>query len=413
VSLRSVLACCLAALAVVAAGCGSDPPEDTGGKVRGDRLAIFSSQPFQGPEARVADQIVNGEKLALADAGGKVGRWEIEYRALDDSTAAANGWEPGQVSFNARKAAIDPLTIAYIGELNAEASAIAIPILNEADILVVSPWATNIGLTEDGLGAEKGEPDKHFPNTNRTFGRVIPNDRLQSQAIATLMREQGVKRLYIVNDRQPYGRSLALQVSAEAKDQGIEVVDASGVDGDQDQFRAVAQEARDAQADAIFVGATMEDNAPRLFTDLRLANPTAKLFGPGALADPAFAARLPAAMSNVWLTAPALPPDQLPPAGRRFVRDYTRAYGEPPGPAAAHGYEAMAAVLQAIRDAGANGNDRKAVNKAFHELKRTDSVLGDYEILPSGDATLDTFAVYTVGDRRLRFERTIKVEAER
>ena len=52
--------------------------------------------------------------------------------SLDDSTAAAGKWDPGATSSNARKAAQDKSTIAYLGEFNSGASAISIPILNEA-----------------------------------------------------------------------------------------------------------------------------------------------------------------------------------------------------------------------------------------------------------------------------------------
>ena len=59
--------------------------------------------------------------------------------SLDDSTAAAGNWDPGQTSTNARKAAQDKSTVAYIGEFNSGASAVSIPILNQAGIAQISP----------------------------------------------------------------------------------------------------------------------------------------------------------------------------------------------------------------------------------------------------------------------------------
>src|SRR5205085_168881 len=126
-----------------------------------------------------------GAKIALADAGGHVGKWKINFRTLDDSTAAAGQWEAGQTGDNARKAVQDNTTIAYMGEFNSGASAISIPILNKAAILQVSPANTAVGLTKKEPGATAGEPAKYYPTGKRTYGRVVPRDKIQGAAMAT------------------------------------------------------------------------------------------------------------------------------------------------------------------------------------------------------------------------------------
>jgi branched-chain amino acid transport system substrate-binding protein len=92
---------------VVLGACGSD--DEGGGGSGGDgggaqKLTIYSSLPLQGAARAQAVATVNGAKLALQEAGGKVGDFTIEYHSLDDSTAQAGGWEPGQTASNARKA---------------------------------------------------------------------------------------------------------------------------------------------------------------------------------------------------------------------------------------------------------------------------------------------------------------------
>ena len=123
--------------------CGGDDNGSGGGGSGGGggrtTLTIYSSLPLQGDSRPQSQSVVNGEKLALEEAGGKVGKFKITYKSLDDATAAAGKWEPGQTSADARKAAQDPSTIAYLGEFNSGASAISLPITNEAGILQVSP----------------------------------------------------------------------------------------------------------------------------------------------------------------------------------------------------------------------------------------------------------------------------------
>ena len=63
--------------------------------------------------------MINGEKLALDERAGKVGKYTIKYVSLDDSTAQNPGTaDEGQTAQNARKAVQDKSTIFYLGEFN-------------------------------------------------------------------------------------------------------------------------------------------------------------------------------------------------------------------------------------------------------------------------------------------------------
>ena len=127
---------------------------------------------------------------------------------------------PGQTSADARKAAQDASTIVYLGEFNSGASAISIPILNEASILQISPSNTYVGLTRSE-GADKGEPDKYYPSGKRTFGRVVPADHIQAAAQVPTRRIEGCTKTYILNDKEVYGKGIANQVRTSLRPQGL------------------------------------------------------------------------------------------------------------------------------------------------------------------------------------------------
>src|SRR3954454_24168652 len=97
-------------------------------------LHIYSSLPLQGVSRAQARDIVRAIRVALNEAGGRAGTFDIRYTSLDDSTAVAGNWDPGQCAQNARGAPRDPATILYIGEFNSGCSAITIPILNAKNI---------------------------------------------------------------------------------------------------------------------------------------------------------------------------------------------------------------------------------------------------------------------------------------
>jgi branched-chain amino acid transport system substrate-binding protein len=91
------------------------------------------------------------------------------------------------------------------------------------------------------------------------------------------------------------------------------------------------------------------------------------------------------------------------------LSEYSRAFGAEGGPYALYGYEAMKLVLDAIRSAGARGNDRQTVIDRVFATKRRNSVLGRYSVEADGESTLSSYGVDRVSDGRPVFYRAIDV----
>jgi branched-chain amino acid transport system substrate-binding protein len=128
------------------------------------------------------------------------------------------------------------------------------------------------------------------------------------------------------------------------------------------------------------------------------------------VAEDAFTSKIGDAQENTFLTVPVLPPDQYPPAGRRFFRKFKEKYGHEPAPYAIYGYEAMKTALLAIANAGDKGDDRQAVTEAFFAIKRRDSVLGAYAIDPNGDTTLASEGGYRVKNGKPVFDTVLEAK---
>jgi len=401
-------------LAFGVAACGSSnngTSTSGGGSTGSNNLSIYSSLPLQGDSRPQSESVVNGEKLALQEHGGKVGNYTIKYVSLDDSTAATGKWEPGATSSDARKAAQDKSTIVYLGEFNSGASAISIPILNEAGILQISPSNTAIGLTRS-QGADKGEPDKYYPSGKRTYGRVVPADHIQAAAQVTYQKDNGCTKLYIVNDKEVYGKGLADNVAAIAKQQGLTVLGNDGIDTKAANYRALAGAIKSKGADCVFFGGITQNNAVQLWGDLHAAMPTAKLFGPDGVADSVFPKKISASAAKMtWITNPTLDPKLYPQSGQDFFKEYKAKYKLDPDPYSIYGFEAMSVALQAIQNAGDKGNDRQAVIDAFFKIKDRESVLGKYSIDENGDTTLSDYGGDRVQNGKLVFDKVIKAQS--
>jgi branched-chain amino acid transport system substrate-binding protein len=402
------------ALGVAACGGGNDNSSTSSGGGGGGRtsLTIYSSLPLQGDSRPQSTDVVNGEKLALEEAGGKVGKFTIKYVSLDDATAAAGKWDPGQTSSDARKAAQDASTIVYLGEFNSGASAISIPILNEANVLQISPSNTYVGLTRSE-GADKGEPDKYYPSGKRTFGRVVPADHIQAAAQVTYQKDQGCKKTYILNDKEVYGKGIAVQVQNIAKAQGLPIAGNDGIDTKAANFRSLATKIKSSGADCMFFGGITQNKGVQVFKDVNAANPTMKLFGPDGVAESAFSSKLGSAVEkNTYITNPTLDPKLYPPAAQDFFAKFKQKFGNDPQPYAIYGYEAMKVALLAIQNAGDKGNDKQAVIDAFFKIKDRDSVLGKYSIDENGDTTLSDYGADRVQNGKLVFDKVIKAQTQ-
>jgi branched-chain amino acid transport system substrate-binding protein len=393
------------------AACGGDDDKNDGGGASSGAttLTVYSSMPLQGDSRPQSEDVVAGEKLALEEAGGKVGTFTIKYVSLDDATASAGKWDPGQTSSDARKAAQDKSTIAYLGEFNSGASAISIPIINQANILQVSPSNTYVGLTR-AEGADKGEPDKYYPAGKRTYGRVVPADHIQAAAQVTYQKDEGCKKTYILNDKEVYGKGISTQVQNIAKAQGLQIAANEGIDTKAANFRSVATKVKASGADCMFFGGITQNKGVQLFTDVNAANPTMKLFGPDGVAD-VFVTKISSRVARQsYITNPTLDPKLYPPAAQDFFKRFKSKYGHDPYPYAIYGYEAMKVALLAIQNAGDKGNDRQAVIDAFFKIKDRDSVLGKYSIDENGDTTLTDYGANRVRDGKLVFDKVIKAK---
>jgi branched-chain amino acid transport system substrate-binding protein len=406
--LKALLAAvCTAAVAVVT-GCGNE--QSRGGNVPGDTLTIFSSLPFQGPHAAQSQEIVNAQKLALREVGGKVGDFKVNFASADDATAGGDrvGWDPDKTAENARKAVENTRTIAYLGDFDSGASAISLPITNEAGFVQVSPASTAVGLTKFVPGAEKGEPEKFYPSGDRSFARVVPADDVQASAAARWTRRLGAGTVFVIGDKSLEGDGLSELYASAAPDAGLRVVGRDRMDPRADDYRELARDVAGKRPDAVYFGGAAESNSDRLWRDLHAALPDALLIGSHNLLVPAFYRRLGDAGRRTYITSVAQDIRQLPPRGQRFVRDYRREFGTTPGPYAAYGNAAMSMVLNAIKEAGDSADSRERVVEEVLDTTDLDSTVGTFSIDDNGDTSLDRIAGYRVAGGRLVFARSLR-----
>jgi branched-chain amino acid transport system substrate-binding protein len=403
-----------AMVATTAVGCSSSPAPATGAaSVSGKTVDIYSSLPMQGSSNVQTIPMVNGMKLALAEAGNKAGKFTVNFTALDDSTAAAGKWDPSQTAANARKVAADPKAVYYIGEFNSGASEISIPILNQGGIPQVSPANTYVGLTTDLPGSAPGEPQKYYPTGKRTYLRIVPIDSIQGAADLLAMKQAGCTKVAIANDKEAYGAGLAQLIELEKAEYGVTVVSNTGIDPTASNFRTYAQTIKSEGADCFFFSGIVSNGGVQIVKDVNAALPTAKIFGPDGVCSSAWTQAsqggVPASIDPLMECTVATLDLAAYPGGKNFLAAYKAKYGTAdPDPYAIYGYEVMKLGLDTIASLGANGDNKADVLKALFAIKDRKSVIGTYGFDANGDTTLKSYGLYSADKSgNLVFKQTL------
>jgi branched-chain amino acid transport system substrate-binding protein len=328
----------LAASALVLPGCLGGGDESH--RISGDTATVYSSAPAHGAWALDARAMIAGARRALAERGGRAGELRVRLRELPATDEDAEPWDPDAVSGNAHRAADDPEAIAYLGELDYGATAVSLPITNDARLLQVSPLDGLTSLTQAPPGRPRAGPERYYPSGERSFVRIVEPDLREAELIVARALENGAKRVAIVFDREIYGRELAGQVAARARDAGIQVAGTEQYSGDLDEIPDLARNLAEGRPDAVVHSGVAGPGTARLLAAIDSLLPGVPVYAASGILERK--APIPAAPERVEAIAAVLQPERA-------------------------GYLAMRIVLDAIE---AGGRDREGVTRAALRLVR-------------------------------------------
>jgi branched-chain amino acid transport system substrate-binding protein len=266
-----------------------------------------------------------------------------------------------------------------------------------------------VGLVSS-FDAGQDEPERFYPSGRRTFARLQPGDVAQAQAQVRLMRSLGVRRLYVLDNQDPFEEPLAQIVAGDAEQAGITVLAHDSISTEPGAvFTGEVEKIVQHHAQAVFLAGAEGAGTVALWRSLHAASPRLLLLGSSAMVGEAFTSQIGAAAAKTYLTTPVLGTSQYPPAAQGVLREYRKTFAAEGGPYVLYGYEAMTLVLDAIRSAGARGNDRQTVIDRLFATRNRNSVIGRYSIEADGETTLSSYGVDRVRHGRAVFYRAIDV----
>jgi branched-chain amino acid transport system substrate-binding protein len=361
------------------------------------QILVASDLPLEGSGRTQTQQMTRAIAYIFKQHGWKAGKYTLAFQSCDDATAQAGKWDSGKCSANANAYAQDASVGAVIGTFNSGCAEIIVPVLNRAPngpIGMVSPANTYVGLTHPGPGTAAGEPGKYYPTGKRNYARVVAADDYQGAADAVLTKSLGIKKVFILNDKEAYGLGVATNFKNAISKLGVKIVGFTAWDGKATSYEALATKIKGSGATGVFLGGLICENGGKLIKDIKAGVPGVQIMLPdGFTPASATVQQAGAAVEGATISVAGLPNSALKGAGKAFVTSFTKADKRPPAPYSVYAAQAAEVVVAAI--AKSDGT-RASITKQILAVKLANSILGNVSFNANGDVTSNPVTIYKV-----------------
>ena len=338
-------------------------------------LKIYFQGAQTGPYAETGINEANGVILAIEKYNKTNPKTKVAYDVID--TEASGSKSPAL----AAKVVADDCAIGVVGGMYSGETLAAVPIYEGGKVPVVSPSATNPGLT----------------NKSPYFHRVVGSDLVQGPALAQIAI--GLKsKLFVVDDATSYGKGLATIVKKNAPKI---IVGTDGVTEGTTNFTSVVAKVAASKATAVFYGGYYPEAS--IFIKALRDNPATKnvkfVAGDGVL-DAEFVKLAGKNANGAYLTAPGLPMNTAAP---KLYKAYKAEYNKEPGLYTLEAYNAAYFFLEAIK----KGNTTRASINKFIDDEVVKGVGMTMSFGPSGDSESIVMNEYTIKNGKVVWVRKL------
>jgi DNA-binding SARP family transcriptional activator/ABC-type branched-subunit amino acid transport system substrate-binding protein/streptogramin lyase len=382
---------------------------------RGDPdLLIASHLPFGAMRATTLP-MSDAVAFVLRRHKFRAGRFTLGLQACDHASPSSGySDDPLICERNARLFAENPAVVGVVGPLDSPCAWAMLPILNAADDgppSLVSPTNSDPHLLRD----EPTDPDdtlgELYPTGQRGYARVLPADDYDVAAGVLVAGRYGNGRVFFLDSEVDASYDMAWTYFERAANRaGVEIAGHRNWDIDAPRHRRLAEQVRASGADSVYIAAGIGANSGQVLRDLRdTLEPDVQIIaGHNFLPVPVLYAEAGPAARGVLITTPGPDPNELTPAGRRFVREF----GDTQRGHAVTGWDVRtAAATEVLLDAIARSDGtRDSVAGALERTRLADSVMGPLTLDANGEPVDNAFTYVRVQHGRGRQDILDSVE---
>jgi branched-chain amino acid transport system substrate-binding protein len=344
-------------------------------EAKGKPIFLGVAGPHSGDLASYGLPTVNAAKLVVEEfnaKGGVLGR-PVELVIEDDVC------KPEVATGTATKLVGEDVAV-VLGHICSGATKAALGIYKDSKKVVMSPSATNPGLTQSG----------DYPNFFRTIASDDAQARLEVDFALDVLK---FKKIAVLHDKGDYGKGLAefakafLEADPRGRSGPVRRHHPGAVD-----YSAVVQKIKRSGAEAVIFGG-YHPEASKIVTAMRKKKMDTVFISDDGVKDDTFIKVAKEYAEGVYATGPKDVSSN--PLTQKAIADHKATFNSDPGAFYENAYAAAIALLTAIENAGSTDYD--AIVNALR-TKTADTPLGAVKFDERGDAIGVGFAMYQVKD---------------
>ncbi|MFM7374198.1 MAG: ABC transporter substrate-binding protein [Planctomycetota bacterium] len=268
-------------------------------------------------------------------------------------------------------------------------SACAIPAAAVAEGLkcvMISPWSTDVRTTMDEAS---GVPKRYV-------FRSCFTDPFQARVLAKFALGQlGAKTAAVIHDAaSPEPASQAQLFRETFTAEGGQVTAFEVYSPSAGDLSAALSRIAAASPDILYIPAYYSD-AAEIARAARAAGINSTMLGSDAWMSPDIMRLAGGAVEGAYLSNHSSPRSATGEA-KKFVADYTAAYGQPPDDVAALTYDACGLIVAALKQAGRN--DREALRESLAKISEYKGVTGTFRFEPGSGDPLKSVVILQIKD---------------
>jgi branched-chain amino acid transport system substrate-binding protein len=312
-------------VALAGAGCKGD-----------DTVRFAAILPLSGPVGAYGTPIKQGIELAWdqhRQAAGEQGQ-KVEVSFSDSQADPATAARLLDEAYSAG-------AVAAIGGVTSDEALAMVKVAEERDRILVSPSASSPELT--GISSN--------------FFRVFPSDFVEGTKMATFaVSTLEIREAVILAVEAPYGQGIQQVFKAEFERHGGKVVEVLEFASATTDVSGLVERVTTLSPPAVYVAAYWNDTVS-IIKALQAGGYKGKVLTTAAFATPQAVSEAGSAAEGVYFTQTVFAVSSDAEPIRSFVTAYRDKYGSNPDLYAAHGYDAMRVVLDALAKGGTAPSD--------------------------------------------------------
>ncbi|MFC2046162.1 ABC transporter substrate-binding protein [Chloroflexota bacterium] len=376
----------LMVLSLALAACGSSVEcEDEWGCAEigeGETVKVGYVGPTTGDYSAFGIDISRGAELAIA-ANPDIEGFGIEL-VVEDTQGS-----PEQGAAVANKFASDSRMVAVDGHTFSGSTEAAIPIYEQAHIVMMSPSATQVDLTSLG---------------SRTFNRVAFHDAMQGSFAASYIKDKlGINKIVVMHDGGAYGQGLAELTAGSFENMGGEVLGSEPITPGETDYSAPLAAVAALGPELIYYGGYDADAAVLASQMAGAGLEDALFFGCDGTYGVNYLELAGDAAEGTFSTYVPIPESE---EFSKFQADYQAAYGDEQGklsPFSPHGHDAMAVLLKSLDEVAIKSGDsllipRKALADAVRATEDWSGLTGTITCSDVGECAAASILFMEVQD---------------